>query len=52
MLTKSRKIRPMLLEYIYSGPQYQQYWIYWDEPPYEENADVTDDDARPYDNSF
>lgn len=31
----------MLLQYIYSGPKYQQYWIYWDEVPYEENADDT-----------
>lgn len=35
------KTRPMLLQYIYSGPQYQQYWIYWDEVPYEENSDDT-----------
>ena len=42
----------MLLEYIYSGRKHDQYWIYCDDLPYEENADVTEDDAQPYDNPF
>lgn len=34
----------MLLQYIYTGPSHEQYWIYWEEPPYQGNTDDTYND--------